>query len=55
MSGPNFTELLTVSEELAQAVEGNSVLTTNVFHGIVRNFGIFAYVFCVTKDSVLIA
>ena len=53
--GPNFTALLTVSEESALAVAENSVLTVGVFHGLARNFGFCACVFCVTKDSVLIA
>ena len=54
-SGHNFTALLTVSEESALAVAENYVLTVGVFHGLTRNFGFCACVFCVTKDSVLIA
>ena len=53
--GPNFMVLLTISEELALAVAKDSVLTVDVFHGLARNFGVCACVFCITTDSVLIA
>ena len=47
--------LLTVSEESALTIAENSALIVSIFHGLVRNFGFCACVFCVTKDFVLIA
>ena len=44
-----------VSGESALMVAENSVFTVSVFYGLVGNFGFCICIFCVTKDSVLIA
>ena len=56
-AGPNFMALLTVSvgEESVLAVAENSVLIVGIFHGLAGNFGFCTCIFCLTKDSVLIA
>ena len=52
--GPISLKSASASGESALQVAENSVLTVGI-SGLVGNFGFCACVFCITKDSVLIA